>query len=240
MEVEKLEFDVGGLKLRGRLFKPAAPKPVAVLFIHGWTGRPNNDAAKLLAEHGYTSITFSLSGHNDSDGKLEDVTRAGSLREVIAAYDFFKTKLSPEVKVVAAGSSYGSYMATLLSAEREVSALSLRVPANYPDERFSDAQLPQAPDQSNTSLTEWRKQIIKYDQTRSLKSLHDFQGQIQIIEAEEDEIVPHETVQNYVNAISDKNQLDYHLMKGWPHSLGLDPQRNQQYQDMLLNWLNKI
>jgi esterase/lipase len=131
-------------------------------------------------------------------------------------------------------------MATLLSAEREVSALSLRVPANYPDERFSDAQLPQAPDQSNTSLTEWRKQIIKYDQTRSLKSLHNFQGQIQIIEAEEDEIVPHETVQNYVNAISDKNQLDYHLMKGWPHSLGLDPQRNQQYQDMLLNWLNKI
>lgn len=240
MKILPIEFEAGGLILRGKLYEADSPTKLAVLFLHGWTGKPNEDAAKMLAANGFTSMAFSLSGHNDSNGKLEDVTRGGSLQEAIAAYDYFKRLLRGGTRIIAAGSSYGSYLAALLSEEREAAGLSLRVPANYPDENFKEPQLPQAPDSGNTTLAEWRKRMIGYDATRSLKAINKFDGPIQIIEAEEDEIVPHQTVQNYVNAVKDKSKLDYHFMKGWPHSLGTDPARNRQYQEILFDWLLKL
>jgi esterase/lipase len=239
MKTEDAQFQVAGQTLRAKLFEAQEPKELAVLFIHGWTGMPNEAAARKLAENGFSSLTFSLRGHNNSDGKLENVTRDGSLDDAIAAYEFFKTKLPAANKIAVVGSSYGSYLAALLSSNRQVYALSLRVPENYPDENADKPQVPQAPDFGNTSLNEWRKQMANYDSTKSLKAVHDFAGPIQIIEAEKDDIVPHQTVQNYVNAVKDKSKLDYHLMTGWPHSLGDDDQRNRQYQEILLSWLNK-
>jgi esterase/lipase len=67
--------------------------------------------------------------------------------------------------------------------------------------------------------------------------VHDFAGPIQIIEAEKDEVVVSQVVANYKNAVSASTQLEYHLMKDWPHSLGNDEQRNKQFQKLLLDWL---
>lgn len=235
---EQLEFDVDGLVLRGNLYKPAEPKKLAILFLHGWTGLPNEDAAKLLAQNGYYAMTFSLSGHNNSDGKIEDQTRAKSLKEVLAAYDLFKSKLPAGTKIGVAGNSYGGYMATLLSAERPIALMQMRVPANYVDERFNEKQLGQGNEDPN--VMRWREQKLDSSATKSLRDLHKFSGPVQILEAEFDGHVPHQTVQNYVDAIADKSKLEYHFMEGWPHSLGLDKQRNRAYQSLLLNWLNKV
>ncbi|HEX5447889.1 MAG TPA: alpha/beta fold hydrolase [Candidatus Saccharimonadales bacterium] len=239
MKSEPLEFEVDGLKLRGNFYGPAPPaKKLAVLFIHGWTGLPNDSAAEFLARHGYISMTFSLSGHNNSDGRLKDQTRQKSLKEVLAAYDFFKSKLPVGARVVSAGNSYGGYLATLLSTERPLAAIQMRVPANYPDARFSAQQLNQGSPDPDAMF--WRQKELGPDVTRSLKALHNFNGEVQIIEAEADEHVPHQTVQNYVNAIVDKSKLDYHLMKDCSHSLGLDKERNRQYQQLTLDWLDKL
>lgn len=234
MEKQPIEFNIDGLVLRGNLRIPKSnSKSLAVLFIHGWTGLPNEDAAKVLAENGFSTLTFSLSGHNKSDGRLEDQTREKSLKEILTAYDLFKNKLPKEIKIVAAGNSYGGYFAAILSKERPLIAVQMRVPANYPDEGFRDQQLGQS-----DKIMEWRSKVLNPDATRSLRALHKFQGTVQIIEAEIDDRVPHQTVQNYVEAVSDKSKLDYHFMKGWTHSLGVDKKRNKQYQDILLNWLN--
>jgi esterase/lipase len=239
MERKPIEFEVENLILRGSLYLPKPAKPLAVLFIHGWTGQPNEAAAKALAKDGFAAMTFSLSGHNDSDGKIEDQTRQKSLKQVKAAYDLFKDKLAKDIKIGCAGSSYGSYMAMLLSAERPLVCLSLRVPANYPDERFEEAQLPQAADHNDPKIMQWREQILDADETRSLQALNNFKGKIQVIEAGEDEVVPNQTVQNYVDAVGDTRTLQYHYMGDWPHGLGDDPRRNQQYQELLLSWLRQ-
>src|SRR5665213_2663776 len=142
MPAEPIEFEVGGKKLRGKFFPAKAPaKKLAILFLHGWTGMPNNDAATVMAQNGFAAMVFSLSGHNDSDGRLEDQTREESLREVVAAYDFIKQKLPPGTNIVAAGTSYGSYMAVLLSGERPLAGLQLRVPANYWEDGFDEPQM---------------------------------------------------------------------------------------------------
>ncbi len=240
MQKEPLEFSVNGLKLRGFLYWPTStPKKLAVLFIHGWTGLPNENAAASLAMKGYPAMTFSLGGHNNSEGKLEDITRKKSLDEALAAYDFFIRKLPGGTKIVAVGSSYGSYLSALLSGQRKVTALSLRVPANYPDDQFDKPQINQSGD-VDENVMKWRRTKLEPSKNRALKDIRNFRGDIQVIEAEKDELVPHQTVQNYVDAVQDKSMLDYNFMKGWPHSLGLDEERNHTYQSLLLNWLEKI
>lgn len=237
MKEEALEFTVHDQKLRGNIYWAEKPKNLAVLFLHGWTGRPNEDAAKFIAENGYCSMTFSLSGHNDSEGRLEDQTRQKSLQEVLAAYDYFVSKLSAGTKICVAGNSYGGYLALLLSSERSVDCLQLRVPANYIDEGFEGSRLGEGAE--NPIVAMWRKKKLNYTATRALSAMHNFVGQVQILEAELDDTVPHQTVQNYADALQDKSKLDYHLMKGWPHSMGSDKARNKYYQEILLNWLNK-
>jgi len=229
-----IEFSVSGLTLRGNLYIPDQPnsKPLALLFLHGWTGKPNDAAAVFLATHGIASMTFSLSGHNDSDGDIAKQTRQKSLQEVLAAYDLLRQHT--KAGIVAIGNSYGGYLAALLSAERPLAAMSLRVPANYPDERSDEQQLNQ-----RDTIMDWRELALEFKATRSLKAIHDFTGAVQIIEAEFDEMVPHQTVQNYVSAVSNKAKLDFHLMKGWPHSIGNSQERAEQLQDILLHWLEQ-
>lgn len=236
MKQEAVEFEAGGLKLRGRLFQPDVPKPLAVLFLHGWTGYPNYNAAKFIAEHGYPALAFNLSGHHDSEGRIEDQTRDKSLKEVLAAYDLFAGKLPAGTKIAAAGNSYGGYLAALLPSVRQLSAIQLRVPANYPDEDSDKKQV----DMEREWLKKWRQYQTNPSENRTLAAVNSFGGPIQIIEAENDAEVSHQTVQNFIDSIKDKKQLDYHLMKGWPHSLGDDPGRNEQYQKILLGWLDSI
>ncbi len=237
MEAVPLEFEVSGLTLRGNLYYAQVPKNLAVLFLHGWTGLPNENAAKFLAINHYTTMTFSLSGHNNSDGRIEDQTRQKSFNEVLAAYDLFTSKLPKDTKIIAMGNSYGCYLSALLSSERPLGGISLRVPANYTDEKFDEPQLGQGGD--DPRIINWREQPLEPSENRALKNLSDFDGPVQIIEAEFDERVPHQTVQNYIDAIQDKSRLDYHFMKGWTHSLGPDKPRNEEFQQIVLKWLEQ-
>ncbi|KKR59827.1 MAG: hypothetical protein UT99_C0023G0001, partial [Candidatus Curtissbacteria bacterium GW2011_GWA2_40_31] len=47
------------------------------------------------------------------------------------------------------------------------------------------------------------------------------------IESEKDTYVPHQTVQNYIDATKDKNKLTYVFMKGAPHSIKEGPFRDE-------------
>jgi esterase/lipase len=191
----------------------------------------------MLAEKGFSAMTLSLSGHGNSDGKIEDQTRQKSLQETLAAYDLFKSKLPADTKIGVVGNSYGGYMAAILSTQREVACLSIRVPANYPDEGFEQPQAGRGHD--DPAVAKWRLQKLNFNNTRSLNAIHQFKGPIQILEAEKDELIPHQCVQNYVDAVKDKSKLDYQLLKDWPHSMGPDPERNRQYQEILLSWLQQ-
>jgi esterase/lipase len=235
---EPVEIEFSGLKLRGNFYKPHdEAKKLAILFLHGWTGTPNEAAAKLISENGFYAMTIALSGHGHSEGKLEDQTREKSLQEVLAAYDFFRQKLPENVKIGVAGNSYGGYFGAVLSGERELACIQMRVPANYWDDGADEPQLGRGHDDPN--VMNWRRQAQDASATRSLRALHNFHGPVQIIEAEFDDAIPHQVVQNYMEAVKDKSKLDYHFMKDWPHSLADDPERNRQYQTILLNWLNK-
>jgi esterase/lipase len=237
MKIEDIDFKVDNGNLRGKFFSPDKPNGVAVLFLHGWTGKPNENAAKKIAENGFTAMTISLRGHNESDGKIEEITREMSTKDVLAAYDFLKSKLDDTYKIIVTGNSYGGYLALLLSTMRPVAALQLRVPANYVDDYADQPQMGRGAD--DAEVMKWRYLKLDHNATRALRAMHEYSGPVQIIEAENDERIPHQAVQNYIDAMADKTKLDYHFMPGWTHSLGDDRARNEQYQQLLLDWLNK-
>jgi uncharacterized protein len=133
-------------RLKGMLLTPDMHKDnyPAVLFIHGWMSDMQSyvPRAAALANRGYICLIFDLRGHGGSDGKLGDVTAAGSLDDAIAAYDYLASL--PEVdkdRIGVVGSSYGGYIATLLTEKRPVSALALRVPAIYSNETFTQPKV---------------------------------------------------------------------------------------------------
>ena len=92
----------------------------------------------------------------------------------------------------------------------------------------------------NPQVDAWRHMPTSFADNKAFAIVHKFPGNIQIIEGEQDEIIPHQTVQNYLDAAVDNPKVDYHLMKDWPHSIGNDPKRSAEFQEVLLNWANKV
>ena len=237
--MEPVELSVDKQAVAGRLYglQTKIKKP-AFLFLHGWTGKPNDNAAETLAKNGYYAMTLIMRGHKGSDGDIKTVTALDSLHDACAAYDFLKTYIGNETPIVVVGNSYGSYIAILLTEKRRVDALSLRVPAGYPDELLGLPKWGKGHD--DPIVAKWRTERTHYSDNKALHLLHDFKGPVQIIEAERDDVVPHQTVMNYKNAVSNETQLNYHFMKDWPHSLGTDRNRNQQFQQLLVTWANQL
>lgn len=236
--MSKISFSSDGYKLAGNLFKAEQPKPLAFLFIHGWTGtgHQNVRAAQRLAGMGYTTLAYDMRGNGESEGDLAAFSRADFVADAVVAYDYLKDQVARETPIVVVGSSFGSYCAVLLTAERGVHGLSLRVPASYPDTGFNAPQLPQA---GSEALHEWRKKALHYSENRAFNTLHEFQGKVQIIEAGADEQVAHQAVQNYVDAVDDQQRLQYEIMKNAPHSLVNEDLQNQ-YGLLLVKWVKSF
>lgn len=237
MAQQPISIQDEGLTLRGIYYRPDSLVPkLAVLFLHGWTGRPNNSAACFLEQKGISSLTISLSGHGDSDGNIADQTRTRSLRQALMAYDLL-SELS-KLPIVVAGNSYGGYLAALIAGERQPAGLALRVPSLYYDEHADDQQVNH--DGKNPLVRQWREQPRRFDESRALQAVHNFTGPIQILEAEHDKSVAPQVIQNYVMAITDPSQLEYHLMKDWPHSIGDSKEREAEFEAVLLPWLQTV
>jgi uncharacterized protein len=237
--MQEISLSANNQTISARIYTPADnPKKLALLFLHGWRGRPNYRAAEFMAKKGYPAMAIIMRGHPGSQGDIRAVTAADSLADAVVAYDFLKKHVPDGTAIAAIGNSYGSYIAVLLSEQRELAAVSLRVPAAYPDDIYDLPKWGKGHD--DPVVDAWRKQPIHFSDNRALRLLHDFVGDIQIIEAEDDDIVPARTVKNYVEAVADHTRLEYLLMKSWPHSLGDHPKRNEAFRSLLLDWANKV
>jgi esterase/lipase len=232
--MQNISFTSHGYKLSGNLFIASNPRPLAFLLIHGWMGHQNEQAAQALANLGFTSMTYDMRGHGDSEGNLADFSRADFVADAVVAYDFLKQKVGEDVAIGVVGSSLGSYTAVLLAEQRPVACLSLRVPASYPDKGFTVPKL-----RIGLGVNrEWRNLPVSYD-NKAFKALHNFTGKVQIIESELDEMVPHQAVQNYADSVVDKQNLQYVVMHGAPHTLESVALR-EEYLELLTNWVKKI
>lgn len=242
--MQNTSFKVDNLKLDATIFYPSTKKDKnpAILFVHGWTSEKERSYqyAEALSKLGFICFLFDMRGHGKSEGDIKEFTIREFLDDVLAAYDYLVTVDEVDKDNISAiGSSFGSYLIALLCEKRSVRNLSMRVPADYPNEEFEQMKY-KASGSYNPHIVSWRSKERNPYETFALQALYKFNGNIQIIESEKDTIVPHQTIQNYINAITDKSKLTHIVIKDAPHSIK-DGLFKDEVERVLTEWFkNKI
>ncbi len=238
VKLETIDVAIDQEKMSGTLLFPAEALP-AVLFVHGWGGSQEQDLAraKQAAALGTVSLTFDLRGHERDSPQSHTVTREQNLRDLLAAYDrLVKQRNVDGTSVAVIGVSYGGYLAAILSSMRPVRWLALRSPAIYKDE---DWDLPKIELHRDTDLPAYRRRKIDAQDNKALRASSEFSGDVLIVEAENDEIVPREVAKNYAVAFSKAKSLSTRVVTGATHAFS-DLQSQTAYNTILISWLTEM
>lgn len=237
MRIEQQHIRIDGGLLSARLVEPLTGVPAA-LFIHGWGGSQKRDTerAKMLAQLGFVCLTFDLRGHGASTSDLRHVSREDNLRDICKAYDSLVAR--PQVdrdSIAVLGSSYGAYLAAILTSLRPVRWLGLRVPALYRD---ADWLKPKAY-LDRDDLASYRSSLVAFEQNRALDACSSFTGDVLIVESEHDDLVPHATVSSYMRAFLRAKSLTYRMIDGADHALSTEESR-KAYVTLLTRWIREM
>jgi uncharacterized protein len=222
----------------GTLISPGTLVP-GVLFVHGWGGDQQQyvDRARQLASLGCVCLTFDLRGHAQTQARRDTVSREDSMRDILAAYDFLAALRTVDADSIAVvGSSYGGYLAALLTAARPVKWLALRVPALYKD---SEWNLPKLKLRGEQHLEKYRLQPVGPSDSKALRACQAFTGDVLIVESEHDNLIPHQVIANYREACISARSLTYRLIEGADHGLSSDAWRSG-YTTLLVNWFSEF
>jgi dipeptidyl aminopeptidase/acylaminoacyl peptidase len=232
--LETLEIAVAGQHIDGTLITPSTVIP-GVLLVHGWDGSQEQYIARAqeLAALGCVCLTIDLRGHARHQAQRLAVTREDNLQDVLAAFDVLADHPSVDPQSIAiVGSSYGGYLAALASAMRPVRWLALRAPALYRDENWD---VPKGK-LDRSDLSAYRLTVIRPEDNRALRACDEFSGDVLVVESELDRTVPHEVIENYVNAFRHVRSATYRVLAGADHALSTDEMR-QAYGMQLVGWM---
>ncbi len=234
---ESIEIAVDGQSISGTILTPGAKIP-GILFVHGWGGSQQRDLAraKNITGLGCVCLTFDLRGHERTHEMRAKVSREQSLADLLAAYDRLVSHPAVDSDAIAViGSSYGGYLATILSSMRPVKWLALRVPALYWD---ADWDMPKQ-ELDRDKLAHYRRSAVTAADNRALAACKEFHGDVLLIESEQDDYVPHATLMSYRSAFEQAHSLTYRLVDGADHALSSDLSQSL-YSSMLTNWISEM
>jgi uncharacterized protein len=232
-----IDIPVDGKHIAGTLVGPDTMVP-GVMLVHGWDGSQDQYIARAheIATLGCICLTFDLRGHVRHHGERETVSREDNLRDVVAAYDVLVGHPAVDPGAIAiVGSSYGGYLAAIVSALRPVRWLALRVPALYKD---GDWDLPKS-QLSREELVVYRNSAVSPENNRALAACAAFRGDVMIVESEHDSMVPHQVIQNYRAACAQAQSLTYRMIAEADHSLS-EKEWQQTYTSLLVNWMSEM
>lgn len=234
---ETIDIRVDGETIAGTFLEPQARIP-GVLFVHGWGGSQERDLARArgIAGLGCICLSFDLRGHALTRAQQETVTRAQNLRDLLAAYDRLAAHPHTDPEAIAVvGTSYGGYLAAILTSLRPVRWLALRVPALYRDE---DWDVPKRL-LNKEDLRRYRGARVCATENRALTACAAFRGDVLLVESEHDDFVPHETIMSFRAAFQKTHSMTHRILDGADHALtGEACQR--AYTSILVDWVTEM
>ncbi|AJE14469.1 alpha/beta hydrolase family protein [Stutzerimonas balearica] len=234
---EAIDILVDEEHIAGTFLTPP-PRMPGVLFVHGWGGSQQRDLerARGIAGLGCVCLSFDLRGHGQTFAQQQTVTREQNLNDVLAAYDMLAAHPHIDPAAIAVvGTSYGGYLAALLTGLRPVKWLALRVPALYRDEDWAvpKRQLDRA------VLNELRTSRVLPTENRALAACARFEGDVLLVESEKDHLVPHQTIMNYRAAFQKTHSLTHRIIFGADHALSHE-RCQEAYTSILVNWTTEM
>jgi len=232
-----IDIAVDGKHIAGTLVGPDTMVP-GVLLVHGWDGSQDQYIARAheIASLGCICLTLDLRGHVRHQADRDTVTREDNLRDLLAAYDVLVGHPAVDPGAIAVvGSSYGGYLAAILTALREVRWLGLRVPAIYEDAGWDQPKnrIDRGP------LMAYRQRELQPEENRALRACAAFEGDVLLVESEHDHLVPHQVIQNYMAACTRAQSLTYRVISGADHALSAK-EWQQTYTSVLVNWMTEM
>lgn len=234
---DRIHLDVAGERLDGTVLSPPSKMP-GVLFIHGWGGSQKFDLSRArgIAALGCLCMTFDLRGHAATEARRREISRDDNLRDVMAAYDWLANHPATDHGYVAVvGSSYGGYLAAILSGLRRVRWLGLYAPALYKDDQW---MLPK--DQLNRdALRTLRSEHVPPEGNRALSACATYADDVLLVEAEHDDYVPHATIMSYRAAFRRSHSLTHRIIEGADHALSVRAAQ-RAYTGILEAWITEM
>jgi pimeloyl-ACP methyl ester carboxylesterase len=238
IRVDTVQFAVDSDALEGTMLMPAREFP-GVLFVHGWGGSQVQDLAraKEVAGLGCLCLTLDLRGHAGDIAEAARVTRAQNLADVLAAYDQLANHPMVDQEAIAVvGVSYGGYLAALLTSLRRVRWLALRSPALYKD---ADWDKPKLALHQDPDLPSYRRRRLALGDNRVFQACAAFAGDVLLVEAEHDEVVPHAVAENYVAAFMKAHSITARTIADAEHAFS-DKAAQREYTGVLIKWLTEM
>lgn len=225
--------------LSANLIKPENAKNLpALIFVHGWKSDKTGNTKRALeiSKLGFICLCIDLRGHGESDGTIDQFSVKDHLEDVKASYEYLSNL--PEVdknQIGIIGSSYGGNLSAIAVNYLKFKWLVLRVPALYID-KYIDVPSEELIGQDEESEA-FKSSTTTPAESFALKGVENFNSKILLIESENDIVIPHPVIENYLKFIDEKI-LTYKVMKNAPHSLETDEQE-KEYIEILSSWLKE-
>ena len=235
---QQIDIAVPTGTIQGTLVTPGSLIP-GVLFVHGWGGSQQQYLARAreIAALGCLCLTFDLRGHAQTESRFHTVSREQNLQDVLAAYDQLAARRHVDRDAIAVvGSSYGGYLAAILTSLRPVRWLALRAPALYMESGWDSPKLQLHKDQD---LTRYRANRVPAADNRALTACAGFEGDMLLIQSENDQIIPKATLASYREAATNTRSLTVRCIDGADHGLSSDVDQ-RAYTNMLVAWLKEM
>jgi pimeloyl-ACP methyl ester carboxylesterase len=192
------------------------------------------ERVKPLVEMGYIALLFDMRGHGETGGDLNKYSCRDHLNDCLAAYDFIKHIENVDIHNVSVlGSSYGGYLATLLTSKRPVHHLVLKAPAQYPDDSFETPTVLVR----EKGIEAYRFQHHTKSDNMALRAISEYDGDLLFIECEKDEQVPKQVMDDYRSVIM--TRYDYELLLGADHACRT-PGSNEAMIAVMETWFQKL
>jgi len=217
---KRVEFKSGRNILRGSLFVPKNKGPFpALTFFHGSGGKGEKyfEAGKYLSKKGILCFAFNFSGCGKSDGDYLLQTHQDAFRDAKSAYDFFiKQENIDRNRIGVVGGSFGGYVASMILPEIDISSLVLLSPSAHDDSY--DAKIEMG---SIEKEIEYFKNEYNWINSEVFKNIAKFVGSLLVISAENDENIPENVIDKYIQSAKTKD-LESNVLKDADHRLSTE------------------
>lgn len=160
-----------------------------------------------LVEGGISSLALDFIGHGKTGGKLGSSSLSSRTQQGLFLIE--QSEVLPPLRLL--GSSMGAYNAIKLVEIQEVSALILFVPGVYSPESY---EVPFGPNFSHII-----RQERNWESTDAWRILDNFRGDLLIVAAGEDQIIPREIPERLFDAATHARSRELHWIKASPHLL---------------------
>ncbi len=237
MSESPVDVLVDSTTLSGTWHEPNKLIP-GVLFVHGWGSNQGNNLqlARSISRLGCVCFTFDLRGHAATSDLRGCVTPEQNMADVLAAYDLLSSHDAVDRDAIAViGSSYGAYLASILTSMRQVDWLVLRVPAMYPDDLWTKSKA----NFNRAELNAYRDRYLEPDANRALRACAEFTGDALVVESELDTIVAHPAVASYAASFRRAHSLSHRVLDGADHGL-TDSKCREAYYRIVSRWMSEM